>query len=79
LTKNYEGIRELRRNTGLIIWNRSYLINWLNKEQIKPDIRNAQIERISQLDEVLREFYEKRDILEKIEEELFYFLPHKGE
>jgi len=74
-----KAIGRISAGISTIIYEREYLIKWLNKKKKRPEVRNAQIERLQRLDNVMRKLYEEREVLNELEKELFYFLPHKGE
>ncbi len=71
------GIIELRRHTFFILRKRQEIINWLNNTETRERIKNDQIERLSRLDNIIKEFHNKVKELEEIEKELFWFLPHE--
>ena len=74
-----KAIGKINAGISTIIYERQYLIKWLEEKEKRPDVRNSQIERLQQLDSVMRKLYEEREFLKELEKELFYFLPHKGE
>lgn len=71
------GIIELRRHTFFILRKRQEIINWLNKDEHRKDIKNDQIEKLHKLDHIIKDFHSKVKELEEIEKELFWFLPHE--